>query len=62
METDPQTIASRKTVKDKQPLNLTKEAGNPQAGATGNCSLQIELRRKWGVETAPFRLIHARKF
>jgi hypothetical protein len=62
MQTDSQLIASRKTVKDNQPLNLTKEIKSPQANATNNSSTPAELRRKWGIETTAFRLVHARKF
>jgi hypothetical protein len=62
MQTDSQLIASRKTAKDKQPLDLTKGIKSQQAGAPDNASQPTELRRKWGVETTSFRLVHARKF
>jgi hypothetical protein len=55
-------MASRKTVKDKQPLDLTKEIKSPQGGAISNCPAPGELRRKWGVETKAIGLAHARKF
>ena len=62
MQADSQPIASRKMVKDKQPLDLTKEIKSQQAGETNNYPAPAELRRKWGVETAALRLVHARKF
>jgi hypothetical protein len=55
-------IALIETVKDNKTADVAKGLTNSKA-TLSNHSLQAEAqRRRWGVETAAVRPVHARKF
>lgn len=62
MQTEAPQNAPKNTTKDSLPPAFTKEIKSSKAATTPNYSLQAETRRKWSIETATCRLVHARKF
>lgn len=62
MQAEAQLNASENTAKDSLPPDFTKEIKSSKAAATPDYSSQAEMRRKWSIETAACRLVHARKF